>query len=184
MAALKPRSLDASFSDTTLARDLFWQNMMREMLTALSVESINRQARAAHAAADGKPPPQEEGVNLFDGRLGILTHAGERIPIAEVYPLLACGISTSDEAKVLSIAVECTVFQVRTPAGEVYTLPLKEMRGLHALTPELMQALQDAARRESGDTGEDGTEPFGFAAFTSLARAKPAIAPPPEVPLP
>jgi hypothetical protein len=76
--------------------------------------------------------------------------------------------------------VECTVFQIRTPGGEVFTLPLEEMRTFHALTPELMRKLERAARREARRRGEAPGEeqiPFGFAAFTSLSRGGPSIVP-------
>jgi hypothetical protein len=58
-----------------------------------------------------------------------------------------------------------TVFQIVTPAGDVYTLPLHEIRGLHALSEGIMNALEQS-------TGEPDkpSQPFGFAAFTSLAR--------------
>jgi hypothetical protein len=158
---------------------LFWQNVMRQILTSLSVEWLNRNQHAALAAvsAQANPPPATLALpeNLFDGRLGILTHGGERIPIASVSPVLACGVQTTDAARMLSIAVECTVFEVRTPTGEVFTLPLAEMRGFHSLTPELMQALEEAARREADPEDKQAQEgpgaPFGFAAFTSMERA-------------
>ena len=76
----------------------------------------------------------------------------------------------------LSIALECTVFQISTPDGHVYTLPLHEIRAFHALTPELMRRLERTARRRRGpirgDEGEDA-QPFGFAAFTSLMQPPP-----------
>lgn len=166
--------------EVSAARDLFWQNVIRQILASLSVEWMNRNQHQSRALPPGapmqppeaSPPPQED---LFDGRLGILTHAGERIPIAQVFPVLACGLGKSDESKVLSMAVECSVFQVRTPTGEVFTLPLSEMRGFHSLTPELMQALEEAARRDAEPEDRPAQEgpgtPFGFAAFTSLERA-------------
>ncbi|MEL7483595.1 MAG: hypothetical protein AAFN41_04495, partial [Planctomycetota bacterium] len=104
--------------------------------------------------------------NLFDGRLALITTQGTRIPIAGVMPMFACGINTSDRERRLSVAVECTVFQIRTPTGEVYTLPLHEIRGFHALTPELVDSLKSQAMPSAQATDE----PFGFAAFTSLAR--------------
>jgi hypothetical protein len=153
------------------ARDLFWRNVMREILTSLSVASLSRRTAQEQAGADGQGDAEPEGEDLFDGRLAILTHAGERIAIAEVYPLFACGIQTSRSSRALSMAVECSVFQIRTPSGEVFTLPLQEMRGFHAMTPELMQALSDEARKRAEETSMEKTaEPFGFAAFTSLAK--------------
>lgn len=154
------------------ARDLFWQNVIRQILTSLSIEWLNRNQALRQLPAPGSPPPED----LFDGRLGLLTHAGERIPIAQVFPVPPCGAGAGadDATRKLSMAIECSVFQIRTPTGEVFTLPLQEMRGFHALTPELMQALEDAARKDPTEppppTDETGT-PFGFAAFTSMERA-------------
>jgi hypothetical protein len=211
-------------------RELFWQNVMREILTSLSMicalRPAARPARPAElpeggggaaAGAGGGPSPGggdpsdsedpgggreaqgdtgdgEQGAEpaaasevsrvdperpsfdaqLFDGRLAVITRRGERIPIADVFPLFACGIDTPRE-RVLSLALECTVFQIRTPAGEVYTLPLHEMGSFQALTPELMRRLSQMARkRQEQETGEKGLQqPFGFAAFTSLARETP-----------
>ena len=170
------------------ARELFWRNVMREILTSLSVACLARRTAAAeraHQAPEETPelapddasdapsdvaeqPPEED--DLFDGRLAILTHAGERIPIAEVYPLFACGINTSRSERELSMAVECSVFQVRTPSGEVFTLPLREMRAFHSVSPELMERLEEEARRRSDHPAEETEAPFGFAAFTSIAR--------------
>lgn len=162
-------------------RELFWQNVIREMLTALSTAAMRRDAMVQAAkrkvmttsidTAEGRvseaviaPEPPED--NLFDGRLALITTQGTRIPIAGVMPMFACGINTSDHERRLSVAVECTVFQIRTPTGEVYTLPLHEIRGFHALTPELVDSLKSQAM----PTAQATDEPFGFAAFTSLAR--------------
>src|SRR4051812_39766329 len=108
------------------ARELFWQNLMRVMLTSLSVLSASRRKRRSlpegeqrdqgrqgdqttkDQAERGDQPPGD----LFDGRLAIVTSLGQRVPIGAVYPLFACGIPTSDGDKSLSMAVECTVFQV------------------------------------------------------------------------
>lgn len=186
---------------TAAARELFWHNVMREILTSLSIAGLARrdalaeraarerrelpaQAEAAIEAAageqaertdpEGPEESEDEGAGFFDGRLAILTRGGERIPIAEVFPLFACGLNGNPGERWLSTAVECTVFQIRTPGGEVYTLPLHEMRGFHALTPELMKKLERTARRRDESKKKDGDEeermPFGFAAFTTLAR--------------
>lgn len=173
-----------TMEDVVSARSLFWQNVMRQILTSLSVQSMNRQAHTHKPIANNAGTPGQvssenaEGQadhhddNLFDGRLAILTHAGERIPIADVVPLFACGINETETAKALSTAVECTVFQIRTPAGEVFTLPLHEIRAFHALTPELMRELERRSREGEAEGSDEASlqEPFGFAAFTSLAR--------------
>ncbi len=163
------------------ARRLFWQNFMRQVLTALSVESMRRRERNSAMyyppeedlpqKPTNVPAVPEEG-SLFDGRLAVLTHAGERIAIGEVFPALACGLSDPGQ-RALSMAVECSIFQIRTPTGEVFTLPLEQIRGFHALSPELMAQLEAAARsQEPGPApGEpDERMPFGFAAYTSLAQ--------------
>lgn len=158
-----------------MARELFWNNVIREILTALSTIS----SMDAVASDEPSPAPETKAVeepghagdesaatlDPLDGRLAVVTVSGERIPIAQVYPLFACGIPGTEAERALSVAVECTVFQIRTPAGEVYTLPLHEIRGFHAMTEDLMSQLESAA-------GTSGTgEPFGFAAFTSLSRS-------------
>lgn len=149
---------------TTHVRELFWNNVMREVLTALSQLSASVDKHAAD-----KPQVAQEMAAPLDGRMAIITTAGQRVPIADVYPLFACGIPGNADEKALSIAVECTVFQIVTPSGEVYTLPLHEIRGFHALSPELMQQIAEASRSEEGGAR---TEPFGFAAFTSLAKGE------------
>lgn len=167
------------------ARELFWNNVMREILTALSVVSASGPRRDRHAlpaAQDSREgqtaPPESTLVAPLDGRLAIVTSSGDRIPIADVYPLFACGIPGSASERALSVAVECTVFQIRTPGGEVYTLPLHEIRGFHSLSESLMRELAEAAQASQT---EGNSEPFGFAAFTSLARSG-AGSPPADAP--
>lgn len=157
-------------------RELFWQNVAREFLTGLSVMWASRR--------DGKVP--EGHTDMFDGRMGVITQQGHRIPIAAVYPLFACGVvgvGGDDAQRALSTEVECTVFQIETPEGQSFTLPLHEIRAFHSLSAELMEELKAAASEGDGDEGdEEGVMPFGFAAFTSLARSRgltsPPIAPP------
>jgi hypothetical protein len=188
--AIRPPATAAQVAAT---RELFWQNVMREILTNLSM--VSAQQRAAQPAAPGASPPSvpalsteaaeaggeenAEQMELFDGRLAVITRQGQRVPIAAVSPMFACGIATPGE-RTLSMEVECTVFQIRTPGGEVFTLPLHEMRTFHALTPGLMRQLEEAATREAkrrGGSPEEEGAPFGFAAFTSLARGGPSIIP-------
>lgn len=134
------------------SRVLFWQNVVREILLTFPLLAAER-------------------PDVADGRIGILTHAGERIPLASVEPMFPCSIA-SPQAMQLCLAVQATVFNVRTPTGEVFTLPLHEIRAIHSLTDELMKELEAEARRLSGDA--QGAEPFGFAAYTSLARQQAA----------
>lgn len=146
-------------------RELFWNNVIREMLTALSVMRLERES-------DVYDPAAEKGTRqTFDGRLAVITTLGARIPIAEVHPLFACSVPSSPESRELSEEVQCTVFQIRTPGGEVYTLPLHEIRAFHALTPELLAQIEEHARQQEQLRQPRGAnQPFGFAAFTSLSR--------------
>jgi len=159
--------------DLLEAREMFWQNVTREMLTALAMQRARMvgQTDAARKQAikegHGDPGPPEF-LPGFDGRVAIVTRLGERIPIADITPMFACSIGGTSRERALSEDVQCTVFQVRTPSGEVYTFPVHEIRGIHSLTEEAMQALQ---QENDGDEGQSLTGvPFGFAAFTSLAR--------------
>jgi hypothetical protein len=141
-------------------RELFWQNVLREMLSGLVVASMKRHAQAGETLS-----PEEQA--LLDGRVGLVTRRGDRIPIASIVPVFAATAGSTPLQRAMSAAVEGTVFQVATPAGEVYTLPLHEVRGFHALSQELMQQL--AGEDPEGNAQHD--TPFGFAAFTSLARS-------------
>lgn len=132
-------------------RRMFWENVVREILTGLSMV-------------------RESQPELFDGRMALLTQGGERIPIANVTPMFACGIPGTPAEKAASIAVECTVFQIQTPSGEVFTFPLSEIRGLHALSSDLIRELEREARAQEGE-GEQNTKPFGLAAFRSVAES-------------
>jgi len=151
--------LSGNIKGVGAARELFWQNVMREMLTSLSTLGASENRKATDAAGNLLHP------DMFDGRLAIFTTLGQRIPIAAVYPLFACGIQGSDADKALSMAVECTVLQIKTPGGEVFTLPLHEIRAFHSLSEELIEQIKNAGPGE-----ESQGEPFGFAAYTSLAR--------------
>ncbi|MEM1184768.1 MAG: hypothetical protein AAGI53_07155 [Planctomycetota bacterium] len=158
-------------------RELFWQNVVREMLNGLAATAAvsgGRLGTGPAAAATGSAPVHE----LFDGRMAVVTRLGQRIPIADVVPLFACsmrpgGSPRSIADKALSEDVQCTVFQITTPNGEVHTLPLHEISSIHSLSDHLVQRLQSAAR-DQALTGSEGNEdrPFGFAAFTSLARSE------------
>lgn len=156
---------DERLENVARTRELFWQNVVREFLTNLSVMWAARGSKPL----DGEP-------DVFDGRIGIVTQTGQRVAISAVYPLFACGIPGEPESRALSTAVECTVFQIETPEGQAFTLPLHEIRAVHSLSTELMDELKAAAGEPEEKPDGDGM-PFGFAAFTSLARARQA--PPP-----
>lgn len=132
-------------------RGLFWQNVVREMLLTFPTLAQRRPEAA-------------------DGRIGVLTRSGERIPLSAADPLFPCSIA-DPAGQALCLAVQATVFNIRTPTGEVFTLPLSEIRGVHTMTDEALRAMEDEARRASPEEAE-GAEPFGFAAFTSLNRAR------------
>jgi hypothetical protein len=241
------------YSDLAATRDLFWQNIVREMLTSLAVLADARRSQIVaemHArqgqfrlgnatitippdlapavpAPDMSPSPTIEaqdpgdgdesaaridrdevipGATVeedeerddedeaaggsdsphprpghhpsvpLDGRMAVLTRGGERIPIADVRPLLACSVPGTDAERALSIDVQCTIFQIVAPSGEVFTLPLHEIRAIHAISEDLMARLARAAHQQDAQSGRPGDDPdakpFGFAAFTSLARSK------------
>lgn len=143
-------------------RELFWHNVMREMLMGMSMMSVKR------ASEPYDPEVEQAHKSTFDGRIAVITTLGARIPIGEVHPLFACSVPGTEAERRLSEEVQCTVFQIRTPSGEIHTLPLHEMRALHALTPELIEAIE--AQMEKNGSGE--TKPFGFAAFTSLQHSE------------
>lgn len=148
--------------DVIELRQLFWSNVVRDMLMGLSAL-------------------QEKQPELFDGRSAILTHQGERIAIAQLQPVFAVSVTKDGPQHDASIAVQCTVFRVQTPGGEVFTLPIQEIRGMHMLTPELVTKLQHLEEDEEDDAGDGRpAHPFGFAAFASLPKAPPA--PPPDHP--
>lgn len=163
---VEPARALADLKTVETARKLFWGNVLREILCALCMESMKRQH------ADSPPAPEQHTVDvgsdpskIFDGRLAIITSWGARLPIAAIEPVL--GVGPARGATAMSVAVECTVFQVRTTGGDVWTLPLHEIRGFHALTEQIMQALATAAEEEEGDQ-EQQRRPFGFKAFASL----------------
>lgn len=217
------------------ARELFWQNVIRELLASLSILSAQRDAAAAPGAVpsptraaprpqgagktaapdrvnmspilrtvtdsigdegegdkesddeDGENAPEGETIvvgegdqgpqvgadpeNIFDGRMAIITSLGQRIPIAAVQPVFACGVRGKHGPDWLSTTVECTVFEIRTPGGQAFTLPVHEVHCFHSLTPELLEHIRQAAQAAGGGPGDEAEQPFGFAAFTSLARS-------------
>jgi hypothetical protein len=154
---LKLTGLDTQ--QTTALRDLFWNNVVKDMLNGMSM------------LVETQP-------ELFDGRFGILTRHGERIPIAHIHPLFACSVPGTQAERDVSAAVQCTVFRIQTPEGEVFTLPVQEIRALHTMTPELIEKLQSLSEQEAeGDKEPSDDHPFGLAAFTALPKG-PTIAAP------
>lgn len=139
--------------ETKMLREMLWHNLVREMLCALCIET-------GQADAEGK-------TRELDGRLTLITFRGERIPIAAVRPLVNFGVGRTKQEQQLSMMLQGSVFQIVTPDGDVFTLPLHEIRGLHALSESIMQQLQ-AAAEQAGP--EENGKPFGFAAFTQLSQ--------------
>jgi hypothetical protein len=129
-------------------REVYWQNVTREMLVAFAI--------LAHSNPD-----------IMDGRVSIITALGERIPVSGVEPLFSCSIVDDPKARALCMAVQSTVFNIRTPVGEIVTLPLNQIVSVRVLSDELLRQLEAAASRVSAG-GE--SEPFGFAAYTSLSK--------------
>lgn len=128
-------------------RSMFWQNVVQQMLTSF-------------------PERVQQDPEIADGRLSVLTRGGDRIPIRAVVPLFSLSVPVDPELRALSVAVQCSVFEIHTPHGEVVTLPLEEIRGVHSLSEQLVAQLKEMTQEMAGDE----TEPFGFAAFTSMAK--------------
>ena len=163
-------------------REVFWQNVMRETLSGLaasaSVAGGRLNASASGAAMGGSPIGE-----LFDGRLAVVTRSGQRIPIADVVPVFSCSVCpdtgdpiTDGQDRALAADVQCTVYQIRTPGGEVFTVPIHEIVAFHSLSDHLIKQLAETARQtqqaQQGPIDPGGGEPFGFAAFTSMARSQ------------
>ncbi len=129
-------------------REVYWQNVAREMLVAFATLS--------------RTTP-----DIMDGRVSVLTSLGERIPVADVEPLFPCSVVGDPKSRDLCMAVQCTVFNIRTPMGEIVTLPLHEIISVRVLSDDLLRQLEAASSRVS--SGKE-SEPFGFAAYTSLAK--------------
>lgn len=172
----KPKLHKPAISSTQ-RRDAFWQNVVRDMLTALAVSagSGGRLSPTAAGAATSPDPVDD----MFDGRLAVITSLGQRIPIADIYPVFACSLPGTPQQRAISGDVQCTVFRIETPSGEAYTLPVSQIISFHSLSANLIAKLEEAAIRGmtgTGENGEDDELPFGFAAFTSLAQIEAAQA--------
>lgn len=150
---------------TGTRRDVFWQNVVREVLMVMSVAagSGGRLGPTPSAAATSPSPVDD----LFDGRVGVITSLGQRIPIADIHPLFACSVTTHPKDRMLSGDVQCTVFRIKTPSGESFTLPLSQIVAVHSLSADLVAQLEAAAEPHPHPEEPDKL-PFGFAAFRSL----------------
>jgi len=154
---------------TQARRDVFWNNVVREILMALS---------SAAAASSGRLNPGPSAANastspvddLFDGRMGVITTLGQRIPIADIMPVFSCTMSGCDADRSRSNDVQCTVYRISTPTGESYTLPISQIIGVHSLSESLIEQLEDAGIEDEEYDPE--RVPFGFGAYTSLAQSE------------
>lgn len=146
-------------------RDVFWQNVCKEILMALASAAAESSGRlgTGPSAAQASTSPVDQ---LFDGRMGVITTLGQRIPIADVTAVFSCSMPANDLDRSISTDVQCSIFRITTPTGETYTLPLSQIIGVHSVSQSLIEQLEDQNEPE-----EDGV-PFGFAAYTSLARAE------------
>lgn len=152
-------------------RDLFWSNVVRDSLMAMASAAASSSARLnpGPAAAQHSMKPVDD---LFDGRMGIITSLGQRIPIADIFPLFACSSTGSQQDRERSTDVQCTVFRITTPTGESYTLPLSQIIGIHSLSESLVKQLESASEHMQEEEHPGERLPFGFAAYTSLARSE------------
>lgn len=142
-------------------RQLLWTNLLRETLSALCMET----ERLERARRDGAEP--DGGAHPLDGHVALMTATGERIQVAGVKPAMQFAVARTAHERQVAMALDSTIFQIRTPAGDIFTLPVSEVTGIHGLSDSIMRQLQ-AAERPS-DEGQEA-QPFGFAAYTSVAR--------------
>lgn len=153
-----------------IRRDVFWQNVCREILLGLAAAASESAGRSGIGPTDAEmsPSPTSE---LFDGRMAVLTVSGQRIPIADVYPVFAFSVPGDMESRIRSSDVQCTVFRITTPTGENFTLPISQIVGVHSFSQSLIEQMEQAQDALDDADADDGV-PFGFAAYTSLARSE------------
>lgn len=153
-------------------RDVFWNNVVRDILMAMATAAASSSGRLQPTVtgAENSTSPLDQ---MFDGRVGVMTTLGQRIPIADLYPVFSCSSADPDADRSLAADVQCTIFRIKTPTGESYTLPISQIVGVHSLSDELVQELERQSQIQEGvDTEHIDRAPFGFAAYTSLARAE------------
>ncbi len=71
---------------TQARRDVFWSNVVREILMSLSSAAAHASGRLSTGPVGANASSTPVG-ELFDGRMGIITTLGQRIPIAEIIPV-------------------------------------------------------------------------------------------------
>ena len=156
---------------TQIRRDVFWQNVCREILMGLAAAAAESAGRTGTGPSDAQmsSSPTSE---LFDGRMAVMTASGQRIPIADVYPVFAYSMLGDDDCRSRSNDIQCTVFRITTPAGENFTLPISQIISVHSLSQSLIEKMEQAQELLEGPGDEDDRVPFGFGAYTSLARSE------------
>ncbi|MCA9302894.1 MAG: hypothetical protein KC996_02100 [Phycisphaerales bacterium] len=155
-----------------IRRDVFWNNVVRDILMAMATAAASSSGRLQPTVtgAEASTSPLDQ---MFDGRVGVMTTLGQRIPIADLYPVFSCSSTDPDADRSLAADVQCTIFRIKTPTGESYTLPISQIVGVHSLSDELVNELERQSQiQESVDTERIDRAPFGFAAYTSLARSE------------
>lgn len=152
-------------------RDLFWSNVVRDSLMAMASAAASSSARLSPtpSAAQHSMKPID---NLFDGRMGVITSLGQRIPIADLFPVFACSSTGSQADRDRSTDVQCTIFRITTPTGETYTLPISQIIGIHSVSEELIKQLESSTEEQPDENHEQERLPFGFGAYTSLSRSE------------
>ncbi len=154
---------------TQARRDVFWSNVVREILMSLASAAAASSGRlgTGPAAANASSSPVDD---LFDGRMGVITTLGQRIPIADIIPVFSCSMPGCDADRSRSNDVQCTVYRISTPTGESYTLPISQIIGVHSMSDSLMKQLEEEEFEDEDNAGS--RIPFGFAAYTSLAQSE------------
>jgi len=152
-------------------RDVFWQNVTREVLMAMAAAAAANSGRMSATPTGAASSPSPIG-DMFDGRMGIITTLGQRIPIADVIPVFAVSRPGCAEDRLRSNDVQCTVFRISTPTGESYTLPIHHIAGIHSMTEALANQLEAAAREMESEDADGNRLPFGFGAYTSLTQSE------------
>jgi hypothetical protein len=104
--------------------------------------------------------------------MAVITQAGQRIPIPDVYPVFAYSVLGDEEVRARSNDVQCTNFRNTTPGGESFTLPISQIISVHSLSQSLIEKMEQAEELLEGPGDEDDRVPFGFGAYTSLARSE------------
>jgi hypothetical protein len=153
-----------------IRRDVFWQNVCREILMGLAAAASESAGRTGTGPTDAEMSTSPTS-HLFDGRMAILTISGQRIPIADVYPMFAFSVPGDAETRARSDDVQCTVFRITTPTGENFTLPISQIVGVHSLSQSLIEKIEEAEGHLENEPPQNRV-PFGFAAYTSLARSE------------